>query len=534
MNAAVLPFEEEVRTLGDYLAMVRRRKALIFWPALLVFLAALAVALFLPARYQSLATILIEEQDVPRDFVQSTITNYADQQIQIINRRLMTVETLSGIADKFGLYRNDEGEAPPATELLKRFSQDMAMNLVSAEVVDPRSGRPGEATIAFTLSFVAGDSSTAQKVTNEIVTLFLNENLRARDSQAASTAQFLAEEARLLQDELQGLEAQLAAFKKANEGSLPELYQFNLSVVERTQREKDDLEFRLNELAKREIEVQSQLVSISPTAPRLLPGGTTFMNDGDRLDYLRSERERLQSRYQAAHPDVRALDLEIAELEQRQTGTPEAAADNPAYLLLHNQLQSLVLERNTLQARLGELGSRIAQYEGYIRRAPDVEKDYQALLRDYNTANQKYQELKAKQREAELSRNLERERKGQRFTLIEPPSLPIDPVKPNRPAIVLIGFIMALGAGFGLAYLRESTDKAVHGEKALEKILGGPLLAVVPYIENIDDHRQRQRSWLQAAMVLLLAVIAVLVLVHVVVRPLDVIFFQAMQWFGLN
>jgi succinoglycan biosynthesis transport protein ExoP len=225
MNATLSSFEDDQRSLADYIAIFRRRKTYIFLPALIVFLLALMVALLLPAKYQSLATILIEEQEVPRDFVRSTITNYADQQIQIINRRLMTVETISGIADKFGLYRDKDGNTMPSTLLVKQFAEDMSMGLVSADVVDPRSGRPAEATIAFTLSFISEDPSMSQKVTNELVTLFLNENLRTRASKASSTAQFLAEETRLLQNELISLEQKLARIqtgqRRQSAGTLP-------------------------------------------------------------------------------------------------------------------------------------------------------------------------------------------------------------------------------------------------------------------------------------------------------------------------
>ncbi|MBK8970374.1 MAG: hypothetical protein IPM37_02960 [Hahellaceae bacterium] len=535
VNNVVMDVIGEQRSLSDYLAIFKRRQKVFWVPAIAIFMLVLIVAVMLPAKYQSIATILIEEQEVPRDFVRSTITNYADQQIQIINRRLMTVDTISKMAEKFTLYRDDAGDALPSTELVKRFAEDMSMGLVSADVVDPRSGRPAEATIAFTLSFIHENPSTSQKVTNELVTLFLNENLRTRADKAQSTESFLAEEARLLQVELQELEQKLAEFKQANEGSLPELYQFNLSVVERTERELTELSYRLQELGKRELDLAAELSQVSPSATIVTPGGEAIMSDSDRLKFLESEFRRLTAVYQEAHPDVIAVKREIAELRAKaERGESRQAATNPAYVLLQTQLSSVGLEKRTLLAKQQELDSRKRHYESLIQKAPLVEKDYQALLRDHGNASQKYQDLKVKQREAQLAKNMEQERKGERFSLVEPPSLPISPVKPNRMAIVVFGFILATGIGLGLAFLKEASDSGLYGERALEKVLGAPVLGVVPYLSTSEDQMRATHRLRKQLVALFGSVLLFVVMFHLLVKPLDVLYFMILQRLGMG
>ncbi len=80
--------------LRDLLKTVIRRRS----PALSCMgagiLITLLLAMLLPARYQSSATILIEQQELPVDLVRSTVTSYADQRVQIISQRVMTTETL--------------------------------------------------------------------------------------------------------------------------------------------------------------------------------------------------------------------------------------------------------------------------------------------------------------------------------------------------------------------------------------------------------------------------------------------------------
>src|SRR5450631_4136267 len=138
--------EESSKTLGEYLAVVRRRKGQIF--AVTV---ALAVAIGLPPVYRSTATILVQEQEVPPELVRSTITTFADERIQVISQQVMTRAVLLRLVDKYGLY---ETYRPRATneEILERMRKDIKLTTVNADVSDRSSGRRVNATIAFTIS----------------------------------------------------------------------------------------------------------------------------------------------------------------------------------------------------------------------------------------------------------------------------------------------------------------------------------------------------------------------------------------------
>lgn len=579
----------EGKTLRDYVDMLRRRVAWLLGPAIAVFAVAVMLAFGLPATYQSQATILIEEQAIPQDFVRSTITNFAAQQVQVISQRVLTVDNINSIVEKFSLYQDpDSNSRMPRTELAKIFRSKMTLDLVSADVIDPRSGRPTEATIAFTLAFEADEPSTAQKVTNELVTLFLNENLRDRTDQATSTADFLEAEAQGLNEELLELEARLAIFKGANEGSLPELYQFNLSTLERTQREISDVQLRVQSLEKRKIELGAEMAQLSPSAPMVLPSGEVVLSDVDRLKALQSELRRKSAIYRDTHPDITRLSREIEALEselgvgvdandlalqlkaQRNTlaallqrysedyaevittrrviaelesGLADAqtiqsqapVADNPAYVLLQTQLNASDSEITSLMRKELELRDKITRYEALIARAPDVEKDYQAMLRDYSNATIKYQDIRAKQREANVARNLEQEQKGERFVLIEPPALPVDPVSPNRPAIIFLGFVLAGGFGLGAALVREAMDSAIHGIRELTSAMGGEApLVVIPYIDNVEDVGTRRRTLTMGSSAVVFGGLAFVLYLHFFFKPLDVLFFILLNKLGMG
>ena len=586
MNTIHHEFEEDTKSLADLIKIVKRRLPSLVIPTIAIAFIAMLVAFLLPATYRSTATILIEEQEIPREFVTSTITSYAAQQIQVINQRILTVENINRIADKYNLYRLDDGSKLPSTEIAIKFRKDMTLDLVSADVIDPRSGRPTEATIAFTLSYESPNPNSAQRVANEMVTLFLDENLRNRTDKAASTAAFLEAEATSLNNELLDLEAKLANFKEDNEGSLPELYQFNLSSLDRTSREVSDISIRIKELDKRDIDLNAQLAQLSPSAPVVLPDGQMVLGDTDRLKSLRSEFRRKSALYKPSHPDLTRMKREIADLEgmmgaseprddvlkervsledqlkelsarfadthpqikaiQRQISaldtrlasgelekqTEQPLADNPAYVFIETQIKANATEKSALTARQSDLRKRLELSERLISRAPKVEKEYQAMLRQHANTNFKYQELIAKQREAELAENLEQEQKGERYLLIEPPALPLEPDSPNRPAIALLGLIFAMGSGVGFASIKEALDSSIYGERELKTVTGSAPFAVVPYIETQQDVAVKQKFVKRLLISGALAGVVLFIGIHLFYKPLDVIWFMLINRLG--
>lgn len=589
MNMA-LELEEDTKGLQEYIGAFKRRKKQFLVPVISIFLVALMAAFVWPPTYQSSATILIEEQQIPKDLVASTITSYAAQQIEVIKARIMTSKNIMGLVERYGLYTEDELKSMARTEIVGEFIKNVGLDVLSAGVVDPVTGRPTEATIAFTLSYKHSIPDKAMKVTSELVSLYLNENLKDRTEKTSSTQLFLKEEAASLAAELESLETELAEFKLKNEGSLPELYQYNLQVMERTEREMLDVSLRLKELEKRKLELESQLVQLSPYAPTVMPDGQSVLSDYDRLKSLKSAYRQKVAVYSEDHPDVVRIQREIvvledelgitlspeeydkqlrmeedklSELKQKYTSDhpkyiaqqrvveqlltekPDPSAknrsslgsenpDNPAYVLLDTQLKSTVVEMQILKENKLELGNKLKKYEDHILKAPMVEKTYVAMQRDYANATVKYQELNAKQRAAEIGKNLEQGRKGERFTLIDPPELPEEPVSPNRPVIIFLGLVFALGVGASLVIVLEALAPAIRGKAAVANLMGVQPLVVVPYLEIDEETKDKSGMWIKFAVATVAAIIIGLIAFHFLIKPLDVTWFMFMRKLGLG
>ena len=576
--------QNQEKSVQDYLAILSRRKVAIILTGLMVFILGLVAALLWPPTYKSSATILIKEQDIPSELVRSTVTSYAAQRIQTISQRVMTRPNLMEIINKYNLY-TDDLKRKTTEEVLGQMREDIGLNMISADVVDPRTGRPGVATIAFTLSFEGDSPASTQKVAGELTSLFLAENIKTRKEKASETLQFLTDETSKLETRIAEAEKKLAEFKEQNAESLPEMNAMNLTILNRTESDLMNTESELRSLNERKFYLQSQLSMINPLTNMRSSTGESILDPVSRLKALESELASLSARYSsehpdivkikreidglkaqtgasgssdetakrltkkrgelaaltekysADHPDVISLSKQVSELENQLQANPQSAEnvamtlnpENPAYISVQTQLQTVDSDIESLAARKARLTEKVQQLETRIARSPQVEKDYQVLVREHQNALARFQDIKARQMEAEIGQELEKESKGESFVLIDPPQFPEKPVKPNRIAIIFLSFIFAMAAGLGVAILKEAMDSSVRGVSGVTKLLTAAPLAVIPVIYNTYDLRRKKRINMLVTGAVVGSIVTVLLAIHFFWTPLDVLWFRGMR-----
>ncbi len=571
----------------NYMEMIRRRLPSGLLVFALFLLVALGLALGLPAIYKSRAVVLIEAQEIPQDMVRSMVTSFADQRLQVISQRVLTNSNLGGIIQKFDLYQA-ERKKNPLEVVLQKMRKDIIVAPISADVVDPKQGKAVQATIAFEMSYQNRSPEIAQRVANEIVSLLLNENLKQRTETSTDTLGFLSAEAEKLGATVSELEQRLASFKKTNSDSLPELSSLNLELMNRSEADISALDGQLRSLDQQRVYLESELAQQKPVTQLVSETGERILGPADRLKVLESEFVPLAARYGDKHPDVMAKRREIeslkaqvgagnsgselalrlqraqadygetlkkyspdhpdvkrlarqvdslqVELAKAGRSAPAVASgaspDNPAYIQLKARLDATAGDIASLQSQRATLKAKIANLEQRITSAPETEREYRGLARDYEIAQRKYQEVLAKKQEAELANNLESKQRGERFSLIEPPMIPEQPSKPNRMMIGLLGLFLSLGAGVGAGALLESIDSRIYGRAGVVRLLGVPPLAVIPVLYTEETENKKRSRWLVAAASLVLALIAAAVVIHLVLIPLDVLFFRVLRVLG--
>lgn len=568
------------------LAILRRRRMPMFVALLSALVVAVIVAAVWPPTYLSRATILIEQQEMPVDLVRSTISSYADQRLQIINQRVMTTDNLLRIIQRYNLYPEQRKKRGRET-IIGMMREDMSFRTISAPVIDPRQGRPTEATIAFMVGFRSTSAESAAKVATELSSLYLEENLQTRRRLTEETTQFLSDEAEKLSRRIAELDAQVAKFRETHANTVPEREQLNVQLLLRADDEKREITSRLTSIDQQLLYLDSQLLQVDPTSQLFSQSGERVLTTTDRLKILRSQYEQASATYAPDHPDVVRMKREIEGLEklvgsvdttndrtrQLENAESELAAakeryapehpdvvrlerlvaglragdaqapapaapdavkpDNPLYIQLMTQKETLLTERRAQELKRADLATRAADIERRLEASPVIERQFVALAREVDNAQSKYREVRQKQMEAQLAESLENERKAERFTLIEPALVPQEPTSPNRALILTLGAVLAIVAALAIGVILEALDRSVRGRADVMTLLTAPPLAVVPWFENDVDRVSRLRNRLLAGAAVFVAILVAVAFVHFLYRPLDVLWALALRRLAL-
>lgn len=578
--------ENQAPDIKDYLKIIKRRSKFVIIPFVAISLMSIILAVVLPSVFRSSATILIEEQEIPSELVRSTVTTFADQRIQVISQRIMSRANLVEIIKKYDLYADDR-KTKTEERILEKMRKSIKVETVSADVIDPRNGAPTKATIAFILAFDDKSSTLSQKVANELTSLFLKENIKSRTESAENATLFLSEESRRLKDKIQQIQSTLASFKEKNLNQLPEANQLSHQELTSLSNQLLSLDSQERSAQERRFYLEGQLAQIDPNALATNAVGNRVFDMKDRLKELQSQYPSLLARYSGTHPDVikakreidslqkeigsnadlnkmnaeltdkkaelalilkqysekhpdvlklqkqiTALQQAMMEAKQHENGSVAVQPDNPAYITLKSQLEAADSEIRSLDYSRGQINNKIAELRQNLRQAPLIEKEYIDMVQELDNTNLRYREVSAREMEAQIAQQLEVEKKGERFTLIDPPQEPLEPVSPNRIAILFLGFVLALAGGFGSVALAEMLDSTIHSEKAIAAILGVAPLATIPYLESLQESLDLKKRRKTLSIGSLIAGLAAVAAFHFIVMPLDVFWYKLLRVVG--
>ncbi len=527
----------QIITFGDYISIIKRRKWALIIPFLLILISGGLLAMLLPSIYLSQATILIERQEIPKDLVETTVTGFVQERIEGLNERLLTRDNLWGIAEKYDLYsesRTDENRYDIVTKIKEAISVEM----VDVKTSEPDEFRQGLATVAFTVSYESEDPRSAQEVSNELANLYIIENELLRVQHTEEVSEFLLAEGNRLNNELNELEKKLATFKQEHQSQLPELMDLNLKLYEKTDSEIENTNEQIRKFDDQVNALRAELDITKPHQDIIDDSGRRVASGDERLSLLTAEYLRLSSRYSPQHPDVINLRREIEALggerdvsgvtalikkltvlkdklttarrnysedhpdvvnlrqsiaaverglqtssvSSVRSNSPVSAPDNPRYVSLKTQLGAALGNLKSERAKLAQLNNKLIEYESRLFKTPAVERDYKLLARDYENARKKYNEIKNKQAEARLAKDLELSSKSERFAIVQPAYLPTLPERPNRIGIALLSFFLACVAGILMATIKEYLDRRIHDIRDLRAVFPAPPLVTIPYI----------------------------------------------------
>lgn len=489
---------EKVQTLGQYAAVLKRR-----WACLVTIIpAAVLIAVFwaytAPTIYSSSATILLESSSIDPGLIKTTVVSYADQKIELVRQAVMTPERLEPIVKELDPY-------PERTTASIRDKANTIIGDTAVARVDPITLEPVPVSSAFSITYKNKSPNIAVEITQKVADLFLAANRETRTAQATDAYNFMLAKSQELEKQIRSLEERISEFKAKYGDALPDTVERNESGLERTQRELDSTKSEIRVVEQQESLLKLQISQISPT---LVASGTDIFT---QLGTLRAQLAEAQQKYTPDHPDVKRLTRAINTLsEQAKLGNPQnIKPDNPEYMRVSAELDSVRTNLAAMRANAARAEAQIKEYEKRLSQSPTVERDYVELTRTREIAQQQYAAVQNKLSEAQISKTLESEAKGERYTLIRKAYFPDTPTSPNRRGIILLGIVLGGGLAIGLAALRESSDPSVRSTYDVSELVDLPLIGAIPNLLNPENRRRRQMVWGSVGAVYIIATLIV-------------------------
>ena len=472
-------------TLGDYFSILRRRRIYLLTILPAALLLAVYLAFALTPSYRSSSTILLEASSIPEQLVQTTVSSYADQQIELVSRRVLTPENLESVVKEIDPY-------PDLPELSQKDKARRVIEDTLIERVDPITLEVLDESNAFSIHYHNPDPKRAATVAQKITDLFLDYNRRSRGERATAAYEFLLQQSRDVERRIGEVDLRIAQFKARHGDALPETQVRNQAAAERATRDLMDLEGQIRAAEERLALLNVELSKHNPTL------GSTTGNPQTELATLQGQLADARVRYTPDHPDVKRLQRQIEALSAKAAADPDSGRivpNNPEYIAVQSQINAVQREIAALQQSAARARGQIYQYEAGMAAAPSVEREYAELTRTRDVLKAQFGDIQTKLREADIARNLETEQKGDRFSQIRMPGVSGTPYSPNRLGIILLGIILGGALAVGLAAVAESSDPTVRSSRDLAAITRVPAIASVPIMYSQRDERKRMVFW---------------------------------------
>jgi len=485
-------------TMEDYADILKRRVWLIVSSAVILLVVCIAATFVIPPRFQSQTLILIEHQKVPDDYVKPVVDEDLSARLASMKEQILSRSRIEPIIKRFNLFSKGN---PTMDDRVLMTQKAIGVKTIPSS--ESSHGMPG-----FYITFTAQNAHTAQQVCAEISSLYVTENLSARQQSAEGTTDFLKQQLADSKRNLDEQDSKLAAFQQRYFGRLPEQEQSNTNTLTALTTQLDAVTQALNRQQQDVTFLQAMVAQQTHDLQNGEPAAATAAVDERKVQLraLLAQKQALDAQYTTDHPDVVEISRKIADLQAQiaraasepapiTTAPVVTRPDPPQLQQLKAQLhaaQQAMVDAKQEQARVE---AQVRAYEGRIESSPQVEQQYKQITRDHQTALDFYNSLLTKMNESSMATALEQRQQGEQFHVMDAANLPEEPIFPNRKLFAGGGLLGGLVVGLLIAGLLEYRDTSVRNERDIWAFTKLSTLAVISHIEDLPESETPGGRW---------------------------------------
>jgi polysaccharide chain length determinant protein (PEP-CTERM system associated) len=442
-------------SLDEIINMAIRRRWIILIPLFIATVFGIYIAVTTPKTYEASTLVIVQPQKVPKDFVRPAVAENVEAMLGTISQLVKSRTNLERIVNDFGMMSRNR-RAEEMEDIVDGLRNNISINV--------RRDRKG--SDIFWISYRGKDPQRVADITNALATNFIDSTTMERELQASETSSFLDDELKNIRKRLHEMEAEIKDYRQQYMGELPEQLGSNLARLQGLQNQLTAKEASLREIKLRIAELESQ--------PTVATGDSLNPNDTENLEAKLAE---LLMRYTENHPDVTRLKRRIEELK-RQGGNAGAGIQTGS----SRRTDELTRDKMALERQIALLNSQIQTFQRRVEETPKREQELISLKRDYDNMSNLYSSLEKRKLESEISVNMEMDKKGEQFQIIDSALPPKTPIEPNLQKIFLLTLGVGLAFGCGLAYLLEFLDSSYRNPENVEQDFKIPVIATIPAI----------------------------------------------------
>lgn len=499
-----------------YLSLFMRR---IYWFLLFVIIGSsigLTLAQVLPAVYVARARLLVESEQIPTELAASTVQTEASEQIQIIQQRILTRNTLIEMANRFKIYPSGKNQPAMSTDKIVSDLRER-IQIVTTGGRGPRGRGPLQATL-IDVSFSAESAQLAAEITNEVVTLILHKDSEMRTGIARQTLGFFEQEVARLNQELAKRGKVILEFKEEHQDALPDSLEFR-----RTQQAA--YQERLLQLEREEAALKDRRERALRLRNVIAPSGASIVQpEQHKLQDLRGEMTSQLAVLAPENPRIKLLAARIVAQEKivaAKAGEMSGSQTAPPLSAYETQLDELAGQLSFLADQKFQIQSNLETLQMSIEATPGNSIAIDLLERDYTNIRNQYDQAAVNKARAETGDIIEALSKGQRISVIEQAVVPREPERPNRAMIAAGGIGGGIVMGFAVVFLLELMNANIHRPADLTSKLGITPLATLPYLETHHEILRRRLKIALILVIFLLGIPAILLALHFHYMPMD-------------